>query len=145
MFIPSYIGNPCKLLVLLMEAVSGGEMVPDGNSYHTSHLYKKVKTRLSVGTEATGWMDWSRGRQSDQAENIWQNLSMMGCLAAFGYIRAGKDRAFEKCCIHTRKWFFSFLHSCSGLIRGALRRLVASGEEFRNETLMWILMESWRV
>lgn len=128
-----------------MEAVSSGEMVPDGNSDDTSHLCKKVKTRLCVDTEATGWMDWSRGRHSDQAENIWWNLSVMGCLAAYGYTRVRKDHAVEKCCIHTRKWFFfSFLHSCSDRIRGALRRLVASGENFLNKTLMWIVVEFWR-
>lgn len=42
-------------------------------------------------------------------------------------------------------YFFSFL-ACTAVqvgSGGALRRLVASGEKFLNETLMWIVVESW--
>lgn len=136
----------CKLLVLLMEAVSSGEMVPDANSDHTSHLYKKVKKKKCLWAlkPQAGWT----GAVADTA--IRQKLS--GRTSVWWEVwphlatsELERTTQLKNVASTPENDFFSPLHSCSGLIQGALRRLAASGEKFQNETWMWIVLESWRV
>lgn len=144
MCISSYIGNLWSMQIV---GVTDGRCQEWRVAPDTRATFKKKSKNQTVCGHWSHRLDGAKPRQTQRSGRKYlaepQYDGMFGC---FWLYQTWKGLCSRKNVASTpENVFFSFLHSCSGLIRGALRRLVASGEKFLNETLMWIEVDSSRV